>query len=285
MFIPPMLASPVPKDFKIKPGEWSADEKFDGHRLIMCVSNGQTNLFTSKKIVAWSRLGLQRPLPTHILEATSRFPICTLDGELLVPGKRSYGVTELANTADLVYCVFDVLEIGGEPVTEGTYDNRQAFLRSMFKNLDSYTSPIRLAPATPVDTWEEVTALRDKVWSRDGEGLILKRRSAPYTPGKRTKDFLKIKALRSAVLTVTALHPSRGTKVDRGPYAMVELLDDEGNTTTVKTKNDTACREFEGQAIVGERHPAIGRLLRIDYQERTNEGNYRHPRWDRWEDE
>ena len=30
--------------------------------------------------------------------------------------------------------------------------------------------------------------------------------------------------------------------------------------------------------------PAIGRKLRVDYQEVTPDG-YRHPRWDRWEDE
>jgi hypothetical protein len=32
-------------------------------------------------------------------------------------------------------------------------------------------------------------------------------------------------------------------------------------------------------------HPAMGRLLRIEYQDIAADGGVRHPRWDRWEDE
>lgn len=281
MFLKPMFASPLPKDFTLEPDEFSAEEKFDGHRLIVEVANGSTSLFVKKGITAWSRYGLERQLPTHLLEALDKMPNGIYDGELLVPGKRSYGVTELVNGPDLNYFVFDILQCEDTDLTPVTYDLRQGVLQEIFRHV---SGPVVHAPTTEVNTWEQVIALRDSVWSRDGEGLILKRRSAPYQIGKRSKDFIKIKALRSAVLTVIGFVPSKGLINNRGDYATVMLQDDDGNITTVKTRNDAACRQFEREAVMGERHPAIGRRLCIEYQERTPDGNYRHPRWDRWED-
>jgi hypothetical protein len=81
---------------------------------------------------------------------------------------------------------------------------------------------------------------------------------------------------------------SRGKIIDRGPYAAVLLRDAAGNETTVKTLNDVELDRFEQEwpSTAGvEHHPAVGRKLRIEYQERTPDGSYRHPRWDRWEDE
>jgi hypothetical protein len=74
------------------------------------------------------------------------------------------------------------------------------------------------------------------------------------------------------------------------------LEDDRGNRTSVKTKDDFELAQFEKQALAGLQkvgdmvvaipaHPAIGRKLRIEYQDWTPRGGYRHPRWDRWEAE
>lgn len=280
MFIAPMFATPLPKNFILEPGVWTADEKYDGHRLIVEVANGQTNLFATKGITAWSRYGLERKLPTHLLEAFNDFPNGIYDGELLVPGKRSYGVTELANTEDLVYFMFDVLQIGDADAMPAPYKSRQLVLKNL-----PFNDKVLLAKSTPVNTWDEVVALRDEVWDRDGEGLILKNLRSIYVSGKRPKNtFIKIKKLQSAILTVVDFVPSRGQIVDRGPYAMVLLRDEDGNETGVKTRNDALCREAEALAGTSP-HPWIGRELRIEYQERTPDGSYRHPRWDRWEDE
>jgi ATP-dependent DNA ligase len=108
---------------------------------------------------------------------------------------------------------------------------------------------------------------------------------AVYRPGKRDKSWIKIKKLRSAVLTVTGFQPSKGQIINRGPFATVVLKDEQGNVTTVKTRNDAEIAKLEAQAVAGAAHPAIGRKLRIEFQERTVDGSYRHPRWDRWENE
>lgn len=282
-FVKPMLARPLDDKLILRAGEFAAEEKFDGHRIVCEISGGHTNLFTDKKITAWSRYGLERVLPTHLLEALCSLPDGLYDGELLVPGKRSYGVTELTNTSDLVYYIFDLLQYKNEEIVHIPYDDRRLLIGEVIPYGESL--PIQLAASTNVNTWPEIYALRDSVWARDGEGLILKRRAAPYQIGKRSKDFIKIKDLRSAVLTVVGFIPSKGLINDRGPYATILLRDDDGNETTVKTRNDAECRLLEKEAVGHEIHPAIGRRLRIEYQERTPDKNYRHPRFDRWENQ
>jgi ATP-dependent DNA ligase len=294
MYLPVMLASPLPANFLgdttprkkqiFYPNEWAAEEKFDGHRLETFIGFGSNSLLDTAGVTAYSRLANKRELPTHIIEGLADFPKCILDGELLAPGKRSYGVTEIVNSPDLVYHVFDVLVIGGVEIMGYSYDERREYLQRIFKSVP-YSSPIQLASSTHINTWDEAVALRDAVWARDGEGLILKHRASPYMLGKRSKHWIKLKDLKSAVLNVVEFLPSRGLINDRGPCAITVLEDEDGNRTSVTTKNNATCAELERLMKVGERHPYIGRALRIEFQERTPDGNYRHPRWDRWESE
>jgi len=280
-FITPMFAAPMPKtNLDLKSGMWYAEEKIDGHRLILQVMSGVG--------LAWSRDGLTRVLPSHIHEAIKSLPDGTYDGELHVPGGRSYGVTEIVNGPSLAYTVFDILRLENESLLDMRFDIRRTNLLSILPMHGS----IHAGWSVPVETEQQLSSLLSEVWERDGEGLILKHVSSIYVPGKRPKNtWIKLKKLQSAVLTVIGFSRSRGKIVDRGPYAMIELRDDDGNVTQVKTRNDAECRRLEREApseeftLGGSVHPAIGRKLRIEFQERTPDGNYRHPRMDRWEDE
>lgn len=297
-FISPMLAASMPKTApRIDPGMMVAEEKLDGHRLVVHVANVASLPATVKEVTAWSRNGLIRPLPTHLAVALGKLQPGIYDGELLVPGKRSYGVTEIVNGPDLVYTVFDILQLMGTPTINEPYARRRAYLELMGEH-GLFDGAVTLSKVYPVISFDHAMRICEEIWERDGEGIILKRLSARYVPGKRPKDaWVKIKALRSAVLTVIGFIPSKGEINDRGPYATVALRDDDGNETTVKTRNDEELARFAKQATKfstpftlsalprSMAHPAIGRKLRIEYQERTPDGNYRHPRWDRWEDE
>jgi bifunctional non-homologous end joining protein LigD len=281
-FIEPMYAAPMPAvvpDFTEQ--DWVAEEKYDGHRLVVQVYVGQP--------LAWSRYGLVRVLPDHLMKALGYLPDGVYDGELFVPGKRSYGVTEIVNGPDLVFTMFDVPELLHTDMTKQTYQNRRSHLKEALVRSGLGDSPhVVLAPSTPILTAKQMHAVVETIWARDGEGIILKRALSYYSPGKRPKlDWIKIKALRSAVLTVVGFRESGGQKVNRGPFAMVILEDIEGHLITVKTRNDAELDRFqqEWKKRTGTQHPALGRKLRIEYQERTPDGSYRHPRWDRWEDE
>lgn len=283
-FINPMFAAPMPKvPLNLKSGEWYAEEKIDGHRLILQVEKG--------KGTAWSRNGLTRILPPHLHEEIKRLPDGIYDGELYTPGGRSYGVTEIVNGPNLAYTVFDLLQFEGVSLLEENYFKRRVVLLETLAPR-SENPNIHRGWTTLVENENQLSTLLSDVWERDGEGLILKNTSSIYVPGKRPKNtWIKLKQLKTAVLTVIGFAPSRGQIVDRGPYAMIILRDEDGNITTVKTRNDEECRKLEKEAPIeefslgGSTHPAIGRKIRIEYQERTPDGNYRHPRMDRWEDE
>lgn len=278
-FIAPMLASPMPADLPITPGRYVAEEKYDGHRLIVRIGGGaQNDLFmTGNAVRAWSRDGLSRVLPRHITDELSRFPACVLDGELTVPGKRSYGVTELANVNELVYVVFDIVELLHENTRDVAQKHRRTLLENAFQHpsLDGLAS-VRLAWSKPVDDIEAVATVCQEVWKRDGEGLILKDRDSLYHCNKRPKNaWIKIKKLQSAVMTITGYEYGL-----LGPYAKVKIEDDDGVKLTVKIRNN-AIRD----RCTADPGSFIGKRLRIEYQERTPDGSYRHPRWDRVEDE
>lgn len=294
MFISPMLASPMSTKVDVSNGQWVAEEKFDGHRLIVEVSDAMAESLygTGHTFTAWGRYGIPRVLPPHLNDALSELPVGIYDGELLAPGKRSYGVTEIVNGPDLVYIMFDMLQYTPdntdgttEDMTDWSYARRRAVME-ILPLPNEGRGCLRLSSIYKVTTKESVTDLAEWIWAQDGEGLILKNIYSKYIPGKRSKEWVKIKQLRTAVLTVIGFLPSRGKLNDRGPHAMVQLLDSEGSTTTVKTLNDSELAAFDQQALTitgDEPHPGIGRRLRIEYQERTPDGNYRHPRWDRWE--
>jgi ATP-dependent DNA ligase len=284
-FISPMLARPLPERFYLTPGYWWAEKKEDGHRLIIEIGDGRSSLFADKTVRAWSRYGLPRILPTHLMEDLSQFPNIVLDGELNVPGMRSYGVTELVNSAELVYTAFDILEINGEEVMNETYLTRRQCLDAIFEHHHIKTlKSIVKNETTRLDSWPQMLAMRDEVWAADGEGLILKKCDSIYQPGKRPKDWIKIKDKKSTIVTVIGFVPSTGTIVDRGPCAITMVQDAEGNEFSVKTRNDALCAQLAAM-VNGSTHPMVGRKLRIEFQERTPDGSYRHPRWDRWEDE
>jgi len=279
-FIEPMLASPMPTNLEIVPNRFVVNEKYDGHRLIVRVGGGgiQNDLFmTGSPVRAWSRDGLSRVLPRHIIDSLAQFPVCVLDGELLVPGKRSYGVTELSNAANLKFVAFDIVEMLGQTTCDVAYTHRRAFLEEIFNHPTIHgLQGIGLAWSKPVENFEEIREACKEVWDRDGEGLILKDKGSLYYPGKRPKNvWIKIKQLKSAVLTITGYEYGL-----LGPYAKVKLVDEDGNGIAVKVRN-TELRN----KITANPNSFLGRKLRIEYQERTPDSSYRHPRWDRLEDE
>jgi DNA ligase-1 len=269
----PMLAAPL-KGLEIAPGQYQAEEKFDGHRLIAEVGEA-TDLFGQfGQVKGWSRNAIERPLPPHIRRGLADLPLGTYDGELLVPGTQSFGVTVLENSGQLVYTVFDVLELLGNSTEHFTYLERRALLEKTFATLKPCMG-VALAKSFPVNTMDEVLVMRDDVWSRGGEGLILKHVASTYTCGKRSKMWRKIKKLQTAVLRVIAYREG-----ELGPHSVLLLEDPEGNQTTVKWKNYKELERLDAYP-----DSFLGKELRIEFQDRTPDGSYRHPRWDRWEDE
>jgi len=280
----PMLAVPMSKAKILDWLDWAIEEKYDGWRLIVEVA---------QTITAWTRPSqhagaegktmLVQALPVHLMRDLSRLPYGVYDGELM-SGVTSSDVSRLDLVDQKRFVVFDVLRSTAGSTAMLTYDQRRAILETIFQTLPQSVA-LHLAPNMALTCLDDVSDFVKAVWARGGEGAILKQRTARYFPGKRSPVFVKVKKLQTAVCTVVGFAAGRGEKVDRGPFAMVLLQDAKGNATSVKTRNDAELAAFAASGRPDATHPALGRKLRIEYQDFTPTDGYRHPRWDRFEDE
>lgn len=254
-FVAPMLAHPLPAGSKVdqyRSSEWVLECKWDGTRLIACVGD---------VVETWSRPragqpALRKTIPDQIRDALAALPTGCYDGEYLVPGGRSWDAARLDNRAKVEVRLFDVMEILDERITMLTYDERRLLLGKAVQHIGS--GPVTMPPSWPVSQ-EKV----EEIWNAGGEGAILKRRTAQYHPAKRSWDWLKVKYVQTAQFTVT-----RYLEGLTGPHARLELLAEDGTTTSVKNQRNG----FE------ERPDAlIGRRVVVEYQGRTPAGGWRHP--------
>jgi bifunctional non-homologous end joining protein LigD len=107
----------------------------------------------------------------------------------------------------VVYCVFDVMEIDGEVLTQLPLEERRARL----------TRVIRPSPALQVsEAWRDEAQRRFDEACRSGwEGLIAKRAGAPYVSG-RSKDWLKLKCVWEQEFVIGGYTDPSGSRTDFG---------------------------------------------------------------------
>jgi ATP-dependent DNA ligase len=264
-FVDPMLACGEPKKDWDPRGFWM-EEKYDGHRMIIEVTN--------ERVTGWSRYGLERKLPSHMQDLREYLACGTYDGELIVPGQKSHNVVELTQATNLVFVAFDILFEDGYSFLDWEWIERHNILHGgvLFKE----GGPVQLSlpklitdPAAMKDEYHRILAL-------NGEGLILKNPEGEYKAGKRPRnEWIKLKAVRTAVMEIIGFAPGKN-----GPFSRAVVEGNDLKRTTVKVLNDDLLTQVHQNP-----QRFIGRQLRIEYNERYADGSYRHPRWDHLLDE
>jgi ATP-dependent DNA ligase len=279
-YLAPMLASPLPGSDDLTREEilallpayvrsknWIQEIKFDGHRKTVMVHDHQVSGISRP---ARGKPGNIWMIPEHLRVQLATLPDGTYDGEWVLDGGTSSDVVIKLNVKKTKFVIFDVPMLLGHSAIHKPLYERRALLAEMFRRAQyAALTHVSIAVATDVDV-ERIRTM----WKNGGEGVILKRKDSLYFPGRRTKDWIKIKNLQSAVMTVVGFLPGKN-----GPYSRVLLHDKDGRKVKVKVKTDVAL-----ERISKNPNSFIGRLLRIEYNERTKNG-YRHPRWDHFEDE
>lgn len=142
-----------------------------------------------------------------------------LDGEIVVLGdggvpsferiQRRF-TTDRPSAKDLVrdpiqFLVFDLLWFDGESLVERTYDERRALLERVLVGADHLQLSDRFPGSSGLTLFEAVA-------SRGMEGLIAKRLDSTYLPGRRSKDWLKVKARRELDAVVIGWSPGAGSR-------------------------------------------------------------------------
>lgn len=203
-----------------------AQPKLDGVRVLIHVG---------EEVVATNRSGQVTAFAgKELLAALAEAPRGTvIDGELV----------------GAEYFAFDLLQHGTEDLRKKGYLDRYQELDAL---LDQLTGPLRLVPTAASEA--EKRALLARLEKERGEGIVFKKRDAPYSPGRPSSGGaqLKWKFLKRAEVVITA---NAGNA-----YAMA-VFDADGNEraigkvfagTTNQTRAELDRRLGEGERPVAE---------------------------------
>jgi bifunctional non-homologous end joining protein LigD len=201
-FVPPSLAtlhSNAPSG-----ADWLHEIKFDGYRIEARLDHGKVRLLTRKQL-DWTRRF------DRIAKAVAALPVDTalLDGELVVEDDKGVSSFSMLQT-DLkdergdrfVYWVFDLLHLDGCDLTTEPLLERKAALQRLLKG-ESRTGPIRYAEHFD----EDGPVIFKHACEMDLEGIVSKRRDAPYRSG-RSENFVKTKCHNAQEFVVAGFSPS-----------------------------------------------------------------------------
>jgi bifunctional non-homologous end joining protein LigD len=210
--VEPMLASPgtLPDD----DSDWSYEFKWDGVRALARVEGGRLRLHSRKG----NDITVTYPELRQLGEELGSTQVW-LDGEIVAlnEGRPSFPALQqrmhvhndrqarsLANSVPVTYLIFDVLHLDGKPCVDLPYAERRELLERLELNGPHWhVSPsFDGAGAAVVETAHE----------QQLEGVIAKRRSSRYYPGRRTADWLKITEVLTIEVLIGGWRPGEGRR-------------------------------------------------------------------------
>jgi DNA ligase-1 len=226
-FYPPMLSHPIePEELApLNPAEFCAEWKWDGIRVQAAAGKDADGTRVAR---LYSRTGDDVSGAFPDLVAGFDFD-AVLDGELLI--KRGGGVQDFNTlqqrlnrktvTAKMMaefpafIRVYDLLALGDEDLRALPFAERRAKLETFVR--DHPLAPVDLSPLIPFDTWDELTLARaDPAAGGAGvdaeavEGVMIKRRDAPYLAGRPKGYWFKWKR-DPMVIDAVLMYAQRGS--------------------------------------------------------------------------
>lgn len=229
--VAPMLAvaGPLPPD-----DGWAFEVKWDGVRVIAYVERG------SIRLVSRGGRDCTGSYPElHRLADALGAHQAVLDGEVVAmgpDGRPSFEALQarmhvedpsrarrLAARTPVTYFVFDILHLDGRSTQELPYHER----RGILEGLEALAGPgsfgghgeqegsgeqggasWSLSPAYPGEGHRVLDAVRE----HGLEGVVAKRVESPYRPGRRSRDWVKVKAVLTQEVVVGGWTPGRGSR-------------------------------------------------------------------------
>jgi DNA ligase-1 len=182
------------------PADWFAEWKWDGIRGQLIRRGGGHYLWSRGEELITDRFPEFAATRDWLPEGT------VIDGEVLafadgrtLPfaqlqrriGRKTVPRKVLAE-APVVLMAYDLLEAGGADIRALPFAERRARLAGLLGALPQGT-PLRLSPEAAFVDWRGLADLRDTSRQAGAEGLMLKRRAAPYLAGRKRGDWWKWK--------------------------------------------------------------------------------------------
>jgi len=167
---------------------WLYEAKYDGYRAVTKISG------SGVEMISRNGNSFNKIYAPIVQELTTITDEVVLDGEIVIEDAHNVSKFQLlqnyktTHEGTLKYYVFDVLYLNGFPTINLTLKQRRELLAAFFQN---YTFKNILLS----DSIEgKGNGLFKKLVTKGYEGIIAKDGNSLYSPGKRTGDWLKIKA-------------------------------------------------------------------------------------------
>jgi DNA ligase-1 len=215
-----MLATPaadLADVARTMPEEFFVEDKFDGIRAQAHVQGGRVALYSRTMDEITSRFPeLITPLKTLATDAILDGEIVPALGDRILPfaelqkrlGRKQIGA-DLLKQVPVVFVAYDLLYASGTVLTDEPLELR----RSKMESLISESHQLRISIAKRFD---EVEALDQEFFDargRGNEGLMVKSPASFYKPGRRGREWLKIKrAIATLDVVVTAVEVGHGKR-------------------------------------------------------------------------
>ena len=212
----PMRATPAalpPRD-----DDWAFEVKWDGVRALAFADAGELRIRQGRRTDATARYPELATPPPEL--AAHR---AVLDGEVVAfddsarPSfqllQRRMGLaTEAtirarASEVPIAYVAFDLLWLDGRSLLDRPYEERRELLAGL--GLDD------VHWQTPRHHVGEGEALWQVVRERNLEGIVAKRLGSPYRPGRRSRDWVKVRNRSGQELVIGGWMPGEGTRGGR----------------------------------------------------------------------
>ncbi len=215
-----MLATPAADLADIArtmPDEFFVEDKFDGIRAQVHVKDGRVAIYSRTMDEITHRFPeLIAPLKNLAIDAIIDGEIVPARGAQILPfsdlqkrlGRKTIG-EDLLRDVPVILVAYDLLYAGGHVLTDESLENRRRVLES--------TAPREgIVRVSVAKRFREVATLDDEfdaARARGNEGLMIKSPASFYKPGKRGREWLKVKrAIATLDVVVTAVEVGHGKR-------------------------------------------------------------------------
>jgi bifunctional non-homologous end joining protein LigD len=297
-----MLATPGDLPPAQSEDQWAFEMKWDGVRAVVYLGGGDVRVLTRND----REVAATYPELRQLADGVGDRPM-VLDGEIVAfdeAGRPSFGELQarmhvqhpsaaLLARVPVCFLAFDVLHLDGESQLSTTYDQRRALLEAIGLDGPSWATP----PAFEGDGATAVEVSRQQGL----EGVLAKRRQSTYQPGRRSRDWVKVKHVRMQEAVVGGWSPGEGRRSGGIGSLLLGVPDDEGRLRyaghvgtgfTVRMLDDLAATlrplERATSPFADEVPRPQARAARwvepelvaeVAFSEWTRDGRMRHPVW------
>lgn len=312
----PMLAT-AGTETDVREGNWAFEMKWDGIRAVGYLSRGGPAPGVRFLTRNGNDVTATYPeLVDSVLAAVDPgVASAVLDGEIVAldaTGRPDFGVLQTrmkltdpidvraaARRTPVRYFVFDLMELGEQPLTQDSYDERR-------RALDAALTSNAAVQAPPAFVGDLAAAL-DASRQFRLEGVMAKERQSPYAVGRRSRLWIKLKLHLTQEVVIGGWRPGKGQRAGMIGALLLGIPDTSGPdgdllrfvgrvgtgfsdrdlveiaarlTPLAETGNPFAdIPELDAHTAHWVRPSLVGE---VEFAEWTAAGRLRHPTWRGW---